>query len=102
MSFITLYVTHPDQETAQSIAEQLLKKKLIACVNYFPIQSSYRRKGEIAHTNEIVTLLKTKTENREIVKNEIIKIHPHKTPCIIKFSAEANDSYEKRIETETN
>jgi periplasmic divalent cation tolerance protein len=101
MPFILIYATHPNKDTAQKIAEHLLNKKLIACVNYFPMQSSYRRKEKIENANEIITLLKTKKENWEIVKEEILKLHPYETPCIIKLTGEANESYEQRIQNET-
>jgi periplasmic divalent cation tolerance protein len=74
---------------------------MIACVNYFPIQSAYWRKWQIETGNEIVSLLKTKSSNREKVKKEIEDIHPYETPCIIKIALEANQAYEDWIHKET-
>ncbi len=100
MSFILIYVTHENQENAEKIINHLLKNKLIACANLFPITSSYWWKGKIQNSKEIVSLLKTKKENWEKVKQEIIKIHPYETPCIIKISVEANEDYESWINKE--
>jgi uncharacterized protein involved in tolerance to divalent cations len=44
MAFIGIYVTHQSREEAEKIAHHLLQEKMIACVNYFPIQSAYWRK----------------------------------------------------------
>lgn len=101
MSFIAIYVTHKNMEEAEKVSSRLLQQKLIACVNFFPIKSSYRWKGKIESSEEIVSLLKTRTENWEKVKNEVMKIHPYETPCIIKMSVKANDAYESWIKKET-
>jgi len=102
MSFILIYVTHENKEQAEKVAFHLLKKRLIACANFFPIDSSYWWKGKIAHSQEVVSLLKTKTENWEDIQSEIKKIHPYETPCIIKMNVNANSDYEEWIKTETN
>ncbi|USN56850.1 MAG: divalent-cation tolerance protein CutA [Candidatus Peribacteria bacterium] len=87
-------------EEAEKVSSHLLQQKSIACVNFFPIKSSYWWKGNIESSDEIVSLLKTKNENWEKVKSEIMKIHPYETPCIIKMSVEANDEYESWINKE--
>lgn len=100
MPFITIYVTHSSEFEAKKIWDFLLEKKLIACYNLFPISSSYWWNWNIENSNEFVTLLKTKTSNWEIVKEEIKNIHPYKIPCIMKTKVEANKEYENWIENE--
>ncbi len=101
MSFILIYVTHENEEQAKKITTHLLQKKLIACANFFPINSVYWWKGKIEHSPEIVTILKTKKENWDKVKSEIEQIHPYETPCIMKITVEANKEYEQWISKET-
>ena len=102
MKFILIYTTHKNLEEAEKITNTLLAKKLIACVNYFPITSSYHWKGGIVTASEITTILKTKIENWESVKIFIEANHPYETPCIIKLAeVEANDSYTSWIQDET-
>ena len=86
---------------AEKIVSHLLKKKLIACANFFPIQSQYWWKGRIVKSKEIVTLLKTKKQHWKKVESEIQRIHSYETPCIMKFDAEANLSYVRWIDAET-
>lgn len=97
MPFIAVYVTHPDHKTAHEIWDQLLAQKAIACYNLFPIESSYWRSGDIEQAHEVVTLLKTRSENRDGLQKLILATHPYDVPCIMKFSIEANPSYEDRI-----
>lgn len=101
MSFIIIYVTHSNLAEAKKVASHLLENRLIACANFFPISSSYWWKGEIEHSDEFVSLLKTKSENWLKLKDEIKKIHPYETPCIMKLNVEANDDYESWISKET-
>jgi periplasmic divalent cation tolerance protein len=101
MGFIIIYVTYANMEDANKVANYLLKEKLIACVNSFPIKASSCWTGKIAECDEIVSILKTKNENWEKVKSEIKKIHPYKVPCIMKINAEANEDYESWIKSST-
>lgn len=102
MKFILIYTTHKNLDEAEKITNPLLTKKLIACVNYFPITSSYQWKGEIVTASEITAILKTKIENWESVRSFIEANHPYETPCIIKLAeVEANDSYVSWIQDET-
>jgi len=101
MKFIILYVTYPNQKTAKTISSQLLKQKLIACVNYLPIESGFSWNGKVKNSKEVVALLKTKTENWRKVKKEIEKLHPYDIPCIIKMEVEANKEYVRWVEKVT-
>ncbi len=99
---ITIYVTHANEEEAEKVTSHLLNKHLIACANFFPIKSTYWWKGALETNDEIVTLLKTREENYEQVKQEVLSIHPYETPCILKLDAQANESYAQWIYNETN
>ena len=97
MSFVVVYITHRNLEEAKELCKKLLDAKLIACANYFPIESQYWWKGKIEESSEIVSLVKTKKENWEKLKQEVTKLHPYKTPCVIKLEADATEDYEKWI-----
>lgn len=47
MKIISIYITYPNIEEAKKICTHLLEQKLIACANYFPIESAYWWKGKI-------------------------------------------------------
>ena len=93
MKFILVYITHENMKEARRISSFLLKKRLIACVNYFPIQSSYWWKGKIEHSKEIVSLVKAKKENWTEIKKQVQKMHTYETPCIFKIEASASKEY---------
>lgn len=101
MNVIIIYITHRDMTEAKRVAEKLLRDHLIACVNYFPIESAYWWKGGIANAGEIVSLVKTRPENWDKVREAVEAMHPYETPCIMKLDVTANQSYVDWIYQET-
>jgi len=90
---ISVYITCKDEKQAVKISEHLLKKRLIACSNMFPIRSMYWWKENITNDKEIVMLAKAPDKNYEKIKNEVKKLHSYDIPCILKFDIEANKEY---------
>lgn len=101
MGFIIIYVTLPNMEEANKIISHLLKNKLIACANSFPIKATSCWTGKIEEVDEIISILKTKKGKWEKVRDEIKKIHPYKIPCIMKLDVESNEEYEEWVNSET-
>jgi len=93
MKIIVIYTTYPNEKTGQKIGEILLKEKLIACYNIFPIKSGYFWQGKKNLDSEFVGILKTIKKNWLKLKKRIKEIHPYKTPCILKFEVEADNDY---------
>ena len=97
MAFISIYITHSSESEAKKVTNHLLEKKLVACGNIFPMQSAYWWEGKIQNDDEYVSIVKTRTDLWERVKQEVETIHPYDVPCIMKIEVEANESYEKWI-----
>ena len=87
---------------AEKIVSYLMKNRIIACANYFPIKNTYWWKGNMENGEEIVSIVKTKKENWEKLKTEVKKIHSYEVPCIIKLDVESTSEYEDWINSETN
>ncbi|MEM7825324.1 MAG: divalent cation tolerance protein CutA [Candidatus Aenigmatarchaeota archaeon] len=100
MSFIFVYITNPSKKDAEKLALQLLKKKLIACANVFPVESFYLWKGKIEKSKEYVIIAKTIKENFEKIKEEVKKIHEYKVPLIARIEVKANKEYERWVRKE--
>lgn len=101
MKFIVIYITHKNLKEAKRVANHLIKQRLVACANYFPIESAYWWKGKIVNAKEVVSIVKTRTENWNKAKKEVEKIHPYSVPCIMKIEVEANKKYVDWIHEET-
>lgn len=83
MKFWFLYSTVGKKKDARAIAHHLLKKRLIACANIFPIDSCYRWQGKIQRAKEFGMILKTKAKNYNRIEQELKKLHPYQCPCLI-------------------
>ncbi|MEZ4951224.1 MAG: divalent-cation tolerance protein CutA [Saprospiraceae bacterium] len=101
MSFTIFYTTHADEDSAKTICNQLLKEKLIACSNVFPMKSDFSWQGEIQHENEMVAIMKTSNKLRKKVEKRIAELHSYEVPAILHWRVKANKSYEKWIKEVT-
>ena len=74
--------TVAEPESARRLAEDLLEKRLAACVQTLPIQSAYRWKGAIQREPEILMLIKTTSARVPEVETFIRSAHAYETPEI--------------------
>ena len=79
---IDIYVTCTDKTEATRISKHLLKLKLIACANIFPVDSLYWWKGKIVKGKEAAVLIKAQEKNYSRIEKEIKKLHSYTVPCI--------------------
>lgn len=93
MKSIFIYLTVPNEKIAIKISQILLKKRLIACANFFPIKSYYWWDKEIIHDSEAALILKTFKKNYQLIADEIRKIHPYKIPLLAQLETKVNDDY---------
>lgn len=86
---------------ARKIISSLLKQKLVACANIFPVESSYWWQGKIANAKEYQLILKTKAQNFSKIEKEIKKLHNYEVPEIIAInSKQVGKDYLKWMEKE--
>lgn len=72
-------------EDAEKIANQLLEKKLAACIQTYPIKSYYAWKGKVNADNEQILLIKAKSANYEAIEATIQKNHSYEIPEIVQI-----------------
>ena len=90
-----VYITCKDKKEAEKISMHLLKKRLIACANIFPIKSMYWWEGKIVNSGENVIIAKTSNKKFKRLESEVKSIHSYTIPCILKINASANKEYQQ-------
>lgn len=79
------YVTAPDRETARSIARTTVERRLAACANVWPIESTYWWKGVLEETTEFVIVFKTRRSLLPKLIAAVRAAHPYEVPCIVSY-----------------
>ncbi|HLC39465.1 MAG TPA: divalent cation tolerance protein CutA [archaeon] len=95
MSYVVVYVTLPNRKSALRAVRHLLRKKLIACANIFPVYSEYWWKYKIEKAKEVAVLAKTTEKSFTHVEKEIKRLHPYELAVVEKIKVSANNAVEK-------
>ena len=82
---IFIYSTFPNKKEAEEIGEKLVKRKLAACVNIFPIDSIYSWQKKIVRDKEFAVIIKTQKKNFKKIEKFILAKHSYTTPCILEI-----------------
>ncbi|MEJ5361141.1 MAG: divalent-cation tolerance protein CutA [Spirochaetota bacterium] len=84
MEYCVIFCTVPNKEVGLEIANTLISLKLAACVNIVPgLTSIYSWKGEICNDQELLLIIKTKSNLYTNIEEAINKIHPYEVAEII-------------------
>ena len=67
---------------AQKVANQLVINRLVACANFFPVESIYLWEGKLQTSNEIKVLLKTRHDLFQKVRDFILQNATYEVPEI--------------------
>ena len=74
----------PDRAAAVKLAEELVERRLAACVNVLAeCTSIYRWKGAVENAREVPVLIKTRAALYEELEAAISELHPYEVPEII-------------------
>jgi periplasmic divalent cation tolerance protein len=95
-------VTCP-KNSAETIAREVLKRRLAACVSTFDsVHSLYWWEGRLESAEESLLLIKSRQELFGELERTVRGIHPYRTPEIISFRAgKASTRYLDWISKET-
>jgi len=96
MKPIIIISTYPNKSSITKIANDLVKNKIVACVNITKISSVYSWQEKIENTSEYLALFKTTQKNKKYLKEKIKSTHPYDVPEIIEIDIMSiNKSYLK-------
>ena len=99
MKLIVLFLTCANQAEADTIADALLKKKLVACVKIVPVSAKFLWQGAIDTAHEILLVMDSESSKFAVIEQEVRKHHSYKTFVLTAIEiANASDGVEKWIQ----
>ncbi|MEP7321573.1 MAG: divalent-cation tolerance protein CutA [Saprospiraceae bacterium] len=102
MEIFEVQVTYPNEASARKAADHLLRKHLVACVNFNAIQSIYWWNNELQEDNEFIAHFKTLTSHLQILLDEIKSTHPYHVPAILYWKVNTSAEYYQWVEEVVN
>ena len=102
MKFIMIYTTLPGRAITKKVAKKLIKENLIACANFFSIESVYRWKNKLCEDKEYALIMKTRKSLYRKAEKRLKELHPYEIPAIVSYEIKgASESYLNWIKEET-
>ena len=80
-----VYCAFPDAASARRLGDAAVERRLAACVNRFPIESTYVWKGTLERTHEVVALFKTSPRKVGALFEYLAREHPYEVPDIFEI-----------------
>lgn len=79
MQHVVCLVTTPTHH-GRPIAETIVRRELVACVNIVPlVRSVYRWKGQVELDDESLLVIKTTRDAVAALREALDELHPHET-----------------------
>ena len=91
-------LTNLPPEQGEQIARLLVEEHLVACVNFYPIQSVYFWKGEVCSDKEVTLMMKVSAEGVERLKNRLCELHPYELPEFVVLDVDNQASLHEYVE----
>jgi len=79
---VFIYTTCRDVSQAKELGRKIIKARVAACVNIWPIESLYFANDELKEDNEAVLLIKTNESKVAEITNFLIKHHTYTVPLV--------------------
>ncbi len=90
---LAVYLTFPDEASAEHLARLLVERRLAACVNVVPgARSFYRWKGAVHADVEVLAVAKTRSGRLDALVAAVREEHPFDLPCVVAYPATGGDA----------
>ncbi|MEU3566969.1 divalent-cation tolerance protein CutA [Kitasatospora sp. NPDC036755] len=81
--FVVVTTTHESEERARALASAVVRERLAACAQVYPVRSVYWWDGEVRDAEEWRIDLKTRAELADRVGEFLAERHSYETPEVI-------------------
>ncbi len=90
---LAVYLTFPDEASAEQLARVLVERRLAACVNVMPgARSCYRWEGAVVTEAEVLAVAKTRAGRLDALVAAVREFHPFDLPCVVAYPSAGGDA----------
>ena len=82
---ITLFLTCATRQEARKIANELLDKKLAACVKATAVKSGFWWKGQRERANEILLIIESTEDKFDQIEAAVRQLHSYETFVLMAY-----------------
>lgn len=91
-------LTNVPAEHAHSIAATLVKERVVACVNFYPIKSYYVWKDELHQDDEVTLMMKVAAKGVTQLRTRLAELHPYEVMEFVVHDINQQDSLAEFVE----
>ena len=84
--------TTATKHDARELASQLLEEGLMACAQIIPIDTVFRRDGEVTTEGEFLVLIKTREDLYPELERHVVKEYDHNNPEVFALPLTAGNA----------
>ncbi|MEO7364041.1 MAG: divalent cation tolerance protein CutA [Candidatus Saccharimonadales bacterium] len=77
--FAELVLTCANQQEADTIADSLLQKKLIACAKFLPVTTRFQWEGAIENSQEVLVMMEAREADFMEIEAIVAELHSYVT-----------------------
>jgi len=82
--YIVILVTASSETEAETVAEDLVRSRLVACANILPgVRSVFRWEGEIQREREVLLVMKSRHELFDRIEQRVRDLHSYEVPEVL-------------------
>ncbi len=85
--------TEGSPKQADTLARELVRRRLVACASLLPVRSHYRWQGQLQSSDEVKLLLKTSPDQLAGLQAALAELHSYQTPEWIHWEAASDAAY---------
>jgi periplasmic divalent cation tolerance protein len=95
---MNIALTNVPPDRADAIARVLVEEGLVACVNAYPVRSTYRWKGQLEVEAETTLVMKVGSDGITRLRNRLREIHPYELPEFVVLAVDVEQSLADYVE----
>src|SRR5215217_6007655 len=97
MARMKLALTNVPPDRADTIARTLVEERLVACVNAYPVKSTYRWEGRLEVQGETTLMMKVGADAVDRLRARLRELHPYELPEFIVLDVDVEGSLDEYV-----